>query len=106
MPDNPDVFCNQRVTNIERRPRASRLPERSRNRHDNEQMDFERVTASILITRELVERAANSLNSRRKAVAVLDDMHVAILKYLNVIEENSRDYVNESMRLRERTRVV
>lgn len=65
-----------------------------------EQADFERVTASILTTRELVERAANSLDPKRKSVAILDNMYVAVLKYLNATEVNACDYVNESMRLR------
>jgi hypothetical protein len=67
----------------------------------DEQADFERVTASILITRALIEKAADSLDPKRKSVAILDDIYVAILKYLNATEVNAHDYVNESMRLRE-----
>jgi hypothetical protein len=67
----------------------------------DEQADFERVTASILITRQVIEKAANSLDPKRKSVAILDDMYVATLKYLNATEIDACDYVNESMRLRE-----
>lgn len=76
-------------------------PERTNPLNVDEQADFERVTASMLITRELIEKAANSLDPKRKSIAILDDMYVAILKYLNATEVNACDYVNESMRLRE-----
>jgi hypothetical protein len=67
---------------------------------DLQQRDFQRVTASVLTTRDLIGGITDSLDAGRPVVAVLDDMYAATLKYLNTTEVDSRDYVNELMRLR------
>jgi hypothetical protein len=66
-----------------------------------ERADLERVTGAVFIIRGLIEEAANTFDSRASAASVLDDMYVATLDYLNAIEVDDRDYVNELMRLRE-----
>ena len=68
--------------------------------NNRQQADFDRVTASIFITRKLIEEAANSLDPKRKSVVILDDMYLATLNYLNSTEINCCDYNNELMRLR------
>lgn len=62
---------------------------------------FQRVTSSIFTIRNLVEEAAGTFHPKAPAVPVLDDMYAATLDYLNAIEFDNRDYLNESMRLRE-----
>jgi hypothetical protein len=62
---------------------------------------FQRVTSSIFTIRNLIEEAAGTFHPKAAAVPVLDDMYAATLDYLNAIEVDDRDYVNESMRLRE-----
>jgi len=69
--------------------------------NEAQQADFERTTASVLVTRSLIERAADSLDSKRKSVGVLDDMYVATLNFLNATEVNPRRYVHELMQLRQ-----
>jgi hypothetical protein len=62
---------------------------------------FQRVTSSIFTIRNLIEEAAGTFHPKATAVPVLDDMYAATLEYLNAIEVDDRDYLNESMRLRE-----
>jgi hypothetical protein len=66
-----------------------------------EQLHYDRVTRAIFGIRDLIEAAANTFDPRAKAAPVLDEMYGAVLVYLNAIEVDHRDYVNESMRLRE-----
>jgi hypothetical protein len=63
--------------------------------------DFRRVTASVLTTRDLIGEIMDYLDPQRPAVTILDDMYAAALEYLNTTEIDSRDYINELMRLRE-----
>lgn len=65
-----------------------------------ERADFRRVTGAIFTIRGLIEEAANIFDSRAPAALVLDDMYGATLDYLNAVEIDDRDYVNEVMRLR------
>lgn len=67
----------------------------------NERLHYDRVTRAIFGIRDLIETAAGTFDPRAKAVPVLDDMYGAVLVYLNAIEVDHRDYVNESMRLRD-----
>jgi hypothetical protein len=65
-----------------------------------DEVDFKRTTDSVLITRRLIEDAANSVNPKRKSVEFLNSMYVAILYYLNETEEDPSSYQRELMRLR------
>ena len=67
----------------------------------DEQSHQQRVTAAIFTVRHHIEDAANTFSPRAKAVPVLDDMYAATLEYLNATENDVRDYINESMKLRE-----
>ncbi len=62
---------------------------------------YQTVTSAIFTIRHLIEDAANTFSPKAKATPVLDDMYAAVLEYLNAIEVDDRDYLNESMRLRE-----
>ena len=68
---------------------------------DDELAHQQRVTSAIFTVRHHIEDAANTFNPKAKALPVLDDMYAATLEYLNATEVDVRDYVNESMRLRE-----
>jgi hypothetical protein len=78
-------------------PRAAALTELER-------LDSERITGAVFTIRSLIEDAANEFDARSPVVAVLDDMYGAVLEYLNAVEIDNRDYVNEVMRLRESLR--
>ena len=66
-----------------------------------ERVHYQNVTSAIFTIRHLVEDAANTFSPKARAIPVLDDMYAAVLDYLNAIEVDDRDYLNESMRLRE-----
>jgi len=68
---------------------------------DDELAHQQRVTSAIFTVRHHIEDAANTFSPRAKAVAVLDDMYVATLEYLTATETDVRDYLNQSMHLRE-----
>jgi hypothetical protein len=76
-------------------------PPRTADLDQGERLHYDRVTRAIFGIRDLIEAAANTFDPRAKAVPVLDEMYGAVLVYLNAIEVDHRDYVNESMRLRE-----
>lgn len=68
---------------------------------EEERAHQQRVTSAIFTVRHHIEDAANTFRPRAKAVSVLDDMYVATLEYLTATETDTRDYINESMKLRE-----
>jgi hypothetical protein len=76
-------------------------PPRTTELDPNELVHYDRVTRAIFGIRDLIEAAANTFDPRAKAVPILDEMYAAVLVYLNAVEVNQRDYLNESMRLRE-----
>jgi len=76
-------------------------PPRTTDLDQNERVHYDRVTRAIFGIRDLIEAAANTFDPRAKAVPVLDEMYAAVLVYLNAVEVDQRDYLNESMRLRE-----
>src|SRR5262249_12941064 len=67
---------------------------------EEQQGDFQRATASILVTRSLIEDSINFFDSKKDSITVLDEMYVATLNYLNVTERDPRTYNTELMRLR------
>jgi hypothetical protein len=68
---------------------------------DDKKADLGRTTASVFITRDLIEEAANSIDPKRKSVAILDKMYVATLNYLDATEEKPSSYADGLMQLRE-----
>lgn len=66
-----------------------------------ERVHHQYVTSAIFTIRHLIEEAANTFSPKAKATAVLDDMYAAVLEYLSATEADERNYLNESMRLRE-----
>ncbi|WP_143590732.1 hypothetical protein [Thermoactinospora rubra] len=81
--------------------KVPRTAARSAELNEYERADCERVTRSIFTIRSLIEDAANTFNAGASTVSVLDDMYGATLDYLNAIEIDDRNYINEVMRLRE-----
>jgi hypothetical protein len=89
------IYRSRALTKV---PYAAR---RSANLDEYEIADLRRITGAIFTIRSLIEEAVNTFDSRAAAAPVLDDMYGATLDYLNAVEIDDRDYVNEVMRLRE-----
>jgi len=103
-----EVARLQRLIDRMYRSRALALkpagPPRTTDLDPTERIHHDRVTSAIFGIRDLIETAAGTFDPRAKAVPVLDEMYGAVLTYLNAVEVDRRDYVNESMRLREALR--